>query len=723
MRPLLPSFTVILLLSPNLHAQTTDNVLPGVDVTARNRMANNFSETERTATTHNVIIDQETIRNSAASTLDDLLIEQGIPVEKSPTDYGNTTTTIRGFSTGLHDSEANAHLIFLINGRRSGVTNARQLALNNVERIEIIRGAEMYRYTASSPGGVVNIITRRGGPAPVDGSVEMGYGSYETYKGKGRLNGTVNNFDYSVGVNYRTVNHDYRDGDGDRVRSSRTRDVEGMDLTLGYTFGSRHRIGLESYYHDVGKAWQPAYYDEEEGIMQDPSVAYRRTYMHYLTYDGSSENDRFFWNASYGISHDQYNSYSKPEDKTLYPMGQEVDTEQARASLSYLGDRFDLNAGADYVSYETWNAGSPKPNLGYPVGYPMHKGHTTKDIGAYMTGTLKLMDNRLNLTGSLRYDYYNIKDNFVGDEPFFEDRKGHWYDDFKEAGTRPIRRKFHHLSPAFGASYLATDWLKLRADYTQTYRAPSGRQLFSSDATEGYGAPGDPRLNPEKTHTYEIGFDMSLRHARVAVSYFYSKMRNYITIRGIQDPAAGIGPSAQNGDDRRMAGLELNSDMDIAAAMGYHSFALKPFLNATYMTQRKDLMMRGFDGYPGSYAGSWMPIGGIPRLTMNYGLRFHHFDWKFIANLNFNYFGDTWGGQNPTYIHPDNFRKYGKFTVANLSMRKVLFEFDRNSNLEARVIVNNLFDKAYAYQIDAPENNPYQPGRNYYIGFVYNFLK
>lgn len=82
-----------------------------------------------------------------------------------------------------------------------------------------------------------------------------------------------------------------------------------------YTFNDRHRIGLESYYYDVGKAYRPAYFDEEEGIMQNPAVAYRRTYMHHLTYEGATEDDRFFWNASYGISHDQYNSYSTPENK------------------------------------------------------------------------------------------------------------------------------------------------------------------------------------------------------------------------------------------------------------------------------------------------------------------------------------------------------------------------------------------------------------------------
>jgi vitamin B12 transporter len=72
------------------------------------------------------------------------------------------------------------------------------------------------------------------------------------------------------------------------------------------------------------------------------------------------------------------------------------------------------------------------------------------------------------------------------------------------------KRSFSHVSPTLGVSYLPTEWLKLRANYTQGWRAPSGRQLFASSFYEDYGAPGDPRLSPEFTKAFEAGFDIAM---------------------------------------------------------------------------------------------------------------------------------------------------------------------------------------------------------------------
>ena len=678
------------------------------------------TEAERVAPANNITIGRETIKSSSAVTLNDLLIEQGITVLQGPTPYENTTTSIRGFATGLHDSEANAHLLFLINGRRSGVTNARQLALNNVERIEIIRGPEMYKYAGSSPGGVVNIITKRGGPEPFGGSLEMGYGSYENYKGTVNLNGLVRNFDYSVGYSYQTIDHDYKDGRGKTVSSSSTNAINSFNGNVGYTFLDKHRIGVEYYLYDVDKAHKPFYYNVEEGKIEDPAIAYRSTYMLHLTYEGATDDDRFFWNASAGISRDAYKTIPDP-DAEVHNMGQRVKTKQAKASLGYKGDLLDITGGADFIEYKTWNSGSPKPQFGYPIGAPMHLGHTTRDLGIFLVSTLKLFNEKVNITGGLRYDYYSMSDKCIGDEPFFENRKGNWYNDFKENGSRPTKREFKHLSPALGITYLPWEWLKLRANYTQTYRAPSGRQLFSSDATEGYGAPGDPRLSAELTDTYEGGFDIYLKHFNFSATYFYNKMRNHITIRGIQDTAWGIGPSAQNADDRRQAGFEFSTSLNLASAFGYDNFELRPYASMTVMTERKEMMLRGYEGKPNSYAGEWMFITGVPKRTMSYGVRFHHYDWKLMANLNINYFGKTWGGQNPTFIRPQNYVKYGDFTIVNFSMRKELWAFDDKRNLEVKFQVNNLFNERYAYAVDPPTSNPYMPGRNMYVGLVFNF--
>ena len=66
---------------------------------------------------------------------------------------------IRGFRPQF--SGVNKRSLLLIDGRPSGVTNLATLLLDNVERIEVLKGAASAVYGSSAMGGVVNVITRQ----------------------------------------------------------------------------------------------------------------------------------------------------------------------------------------------------------------------------------------------------------------------------------------------------------------------------------------------------------------------------------------------------------------------------------------------------------------------------------------------------------------------------------------------------------------------------------
>lgn len=333
---------------------------------------------------------------------------------------------------------------------------------------------------------------------------------------------------------------------------------------------------------------------------------------------------------------------------------------------------------------------------------------------------MKLVDGKLNFTGGLRYEYARIRDKHTGDEPWWDGRKDPWYGDHT-GENMPTKRNFNQVTPSFGATALPLDWLKLRANYVRGFRAPGGRQLFSSDETEGYGAPGYPLLDPEKSDNYEAGFDIKLKDVDFAFTFFYSKFKNHITIRGIQYPT-GLGPSAQNADERTQSGIEVGGSANLAGLAGIRTFEVRPYLNLTYMAQYDELFMRGFDGTQlptPSYAGDWAVINGVPEYTLNWGLRFRHFEWGTAANLNFFYFGDTWSGSSPGNYNPHVWSTYGGFTVANLTASQRLWGFSDHGNLELKLQINNLFDKVYKYSTSASDVN-YQ-GRNFYVGLAYNF--
>ncbi|MDR1530140.1 MAG: TonB-dependent receptor [Burkholderiales bacterium] len=710
-------FILVFLLSFNAIANESVHDLPPIVVTEQE----GFREVEKITSSHNIIFDEEVIENSTAETLSDFLQQMGFAVIPGATPYETTTITIRGYDNGHHWNESSSRIIFLINGRRSGVNDIRQLALNNVERIEVIRGPEMYKYSAGSPGGIVNIITKRGGKNVLSGSLEAGVGSYDQRKGQLALNGTASGFDYSLSYRYETVN-DYKDGKGNKVTNSGFDSINAFNGRLGYTLpDNNHKLGIEYYYYNVDDAHKPQYWDEEEGVLKDPSIVDRKTYLAAITYDGTTSDRSFNWTASYSISQDEYISINNPSRRyDQYWMGNKIETNQARAGVNYIGDLFDFSVGADYIKYKTHNSGTPKPQFGWLEGYPLHLGHTTANMGLYTLGTLKLPKEKLSFTGGLRWEYARIQDKHTGDEPWWDGRKDPWYgDDTNE--NMPTKRTFDYLSPSIGATYLPFDWLKLRANYVRGFRAPGGRQLFSSDETEGYGAPGYPLLKAEKSDNYEAGFDVNWNHADFSLTYFYSKFKNHITIRGIQYPT-GLGPSAQNADERIQSGIEVGGSINLANLAGFKDFEFRPYANITYMIKYDELFMRGFDGSQlsnPSYAGEWAVINSIPEYSASYGIRFYHFGWGTAVNLNLFYFGETWTGSSPGNYNPNLWSTYGKFNIANLSISQSLYKFSGGSDVTLKLHINNLFDKAYNYSANA--NDVLYNGRNFYLGMSFNF--
>jgi len=666
---------------------------------------------------NNVVIENETIENSMASNLTELLLEQGIAAEAAPTDYDENVVLLRGFATEHLNTEVNASVLILIDGRRSGVSSARQIALDNIERIEIIRGAEMYKYAMSSPGGIINIVTKRGGPKAVSGSVRVGVGSYDAWKSGVSIGGTANNFDYNVGYTHSTVGHDYKDGNGKKVHNTRTDGTDNAFVNIGYTFNENHRIGFNAYHHKVDHAFRPAYIDDD-GDPIPPGYTDRESQVFNLNYEGATADKQLKWHASTGLSKDIYERYSAQK----YPMMQEVETKQVKAGLTYRGGNFDISSGVDFVKYDVINGGSSDNYYYGSTNWPIapHSTSSSRIFGVYLVGTLHLMNDRLNITGGLRHENAKAEDKAVGDE----DWGSYTYFQGLSRDQFPTKRSFSHLSPSFGISYLPVDGLKLRADFTQSWRAPTGRQLFASRRTEGYGAGGDPRLSPELTNAYEIGFDLSSAHANLSATYFFHDIKDYIYLNYYTNPSntnTTGGRVMRNAQQRYQSGFEVQTSANAAGLMGYKAFAVRPFVNLTYMTKREEILERD-----ASYLeGRWWPIVRMPDVVVNYGVLFTHYAWNFSANLNFNYSGLRMPGRanaTPTGNYRDD--EFGKINVANLSLKKQLWQFPDKSNVVLKIDINNLFNKVYSYRdkVGTGSNGAYPfPGRNFYATMTYNF--
>jgi iron complex outermembrane recepter protein len=218
MRKGLGAFFVVLviLLSTGLHAEEvqrdsrSDVVMKEVVVTGTR-----FEERIERIPANITVIDEEDIRNSNARSLPDLLRSQEGVVVRDILSTGKTAQVdLRGFG-----ESAPYNVLVLVDGRRvneidlSGV-DWTQIPIENIERIEILRGTGSVLYGDNAVGGVINIITKT--PSQdLAFSAGATFGSYGLHGERFSLSGGQGKFTGSLYGTYESTdgyreNNDYR---------------------------------------------------------------------------------------------------------------------------------------------------------------------------------------------------------------------------------------------------------------------------------------------------------------------------------------------------------------------------------------------------------------------------------------------------------------------------------------------------------------------------------
>ena len=128
-----------------------------------------------------IIMDKKDIQASGAKTIGELLANE-------PGIYWDTYGNYAGASQEIHirgmKGEATQVLVNGINvGSPSlGIADVGKIPLNNIERIEVVKGSGSLLYGSGAMGGTVNIITKSPTRDKMDLKVEAGYGSQNTYR-------------------------------------------------------------------------------------------------------------------------------------------------------------------------------------------------------------------------------------------------------------------------------------------------------------------------------------------------------------------------------------------------------------------------------------------------------------------------------------------------------------------------------------------------------------
>jgi vitamin B12 transporter len=146
------------------------------------------------------VINRQTLEKNSGRTLAQILNEQaGVVINGSQSPLGATQYVyVRGASA--------ANTLILVDGvpanDASGISvefDINHFSIDQIERVEILKGAQSVLYGSDAVAGVINIITnKQGNSKPVGFNANLSAGSYGTIKGTAAVTGKINIITYNV---------------------------------------------------------------------------------------------------------------------------------------------------------------------------------------------------------------------------------------------------------------------------------------------------------------------------------------------------------------------------------------------------------------------------------------------------------------------------------------------------------------------------------------------
>ncbi|MFO7802385.1 MAG: TonB-dependent receptor [Desulfovermiculus sp.] len=594
--------------------------------------AGRLPESKREVTSNITVVDAEEITNSPARNLGEFLAEENIgAVRQQPGSL--TTIGLRGFRTESHGNDLQGKVLILLNGRRAGTGNAAQIATENIERVEIIRGPASVQYGSAAIGGVINVITKQGQGQP-SGFVQGRLGSYGYEKVAAGMSGAIDGFDFSGSVS-RSSRDDYDTGDGTEYENTGYDQKDRVSLNMGYELWPHNRVSVVYSGYNADDVGSP---NMIEAIDPDTDIDMNNESIDFV-YDGATQDTLWSWKARYFVGEDEYD-FKDP----INPYQRETDQEGTQAQVSWNPGQYRLTAGFDWVNYEIDSDLDPKKSEYDNPSY-------------FLLGKAAYLEERLIVTGGVRYDEFEVQ---------IKEGQGGSEDD-------------DHVSPRVGLAYFLMDNLKLRTNYGQGFKMPTAEEL-AGNFVSSWGTPyqGNPDLDPETSETYEAGLDWYQGALDASLTYFSTDFEDKIEVVYTADGTQ----TWQNVGQAEVSGIEGRFSYDLGTLFDW-SWEVSPYVNMTYLTEHEN-KETGED------------LLYTSDLNLSYGLSIKD-DQGFLARINFAYVGEQdIDYYDPNTFEQTRMEK-GGFTVADLTIQKKILDFNSYGDLSLRGEVSNLLDKDYSY--------------------------
>jgi outer membrane receptor for ferrienterochelin and colicins len=495
------------------------------------------------------------------------------------------------------------YVLFLIDGERiagemDGDIDYSRLNLDNVERIEVVRGASSVLYGSNAIGGVVNIITKKQ-ELPFDINARVRYSDY-------------NELSSGTSVGFRT-------GDFSSVSNVVYNQTDGYDLTPT----------TES----------PDFTQEK---FKNISINQR--------FDFNINKKIFLTSSGDGFYNRIYDGHSVPADhayagfrgliKAVYAFSDSSNFEISYAADKYLNYMvYTLNKNKhEQTAYDFIQSLKATVHLKYRKGMLiLGSEYLPEQVESIrITDTSKSADE---IIGFVQNDY-NISKNYS-----------------VLAGIRATKQSIYGMNIVPKVSLMAKyDLLTLRLSYGWGFRSPSLKDMYYDFYHMGFLLLGNKNLKPEKSNYTGLSIDINQSRFHHSISLFHNSIKDLIT--GVWIVPQEVN-QYQNVSSARIIGIDfmekisilrnltLNAGISLASAKntetGYAIKDINPLSGNLSLTYFTDFLKykTNFELY-GKFNGhrSYEPIGDITYEDPAYSL------WRINVSQQFNSFTYTIGIDN-----------------------------------------------------------------------------
>ena len=615
------------------------------------------------------VVGGEALRRSGATTVADALrdvpgvevFDQSVP--------GAKRVVIRG--------ESGSRVLVLVDGQKISEQKSMDGAAllidpARVERIEVVKGPGSVLYGSEAIGGVVNIITKKGGDRPVQAEAT---GTYDTsadgVKGYAALFGGHEGFQYRISGAW--TDFDDRESAEETLENT-AYEIQDYSLFLGYDKDDLSLgVTYEDYRSDVESHTPEGTTDETLTYFQLDLPRWDRWKI------GGFAELRALADPLPRLRLDAYfqntRKLFKNDMELRIPMGPAgVMAVENRITTDNDQDTFGLDFQVDWM---------PHPDHYVIFGYePVFDqlDAVTEIRSARITpmpppaGTRTTSLDRFTYEAEMDAHAVYVQDEWMlpADLTATLGLRQTWVDSRLKATNNPEigLRDADDSQAVFsaGLTWAGAENLILRGLFSQGYRFPNLQQLFIG-TVHGGAEPtfANPELAPETSDNYEIGFRFGDGVFAADLALFYSDAADYITTRPVEG-----GRRFENVNAAETFGAEAVIQYDVAG------LGLTPYAGATWL--RRKFETGDFATYD----------TGRPDLMGRLGLRYGRDLGQSHLFTDLYFRGASEAEER---FSDGTAATYGSWETLNLTLGG---RFGADQKYFATVHLNNLFDREYA---------------------------